>query len=99
MGPWLTQHQIECNILAMDHAEIAEIYENLPARIRDISNFAVRRDLQRMYRTCENLKREISRELVNSRTGTNHRVLDLHNKFSESVTNLDQYVTLALLSI
>lgn len=83
----------------MDYSEALQIYENLPARIREIANFRVRRDLQRMYRTCENIKREISRESVNSRTTVNHRVLDLHNKFSESVTNLDQYITLALLTL
>jgi hypothetical protein len=83
----------------MDYAEAQEIYEILPSRIRNIGDYKLRRDLLRMYRTCENLKRDISRELVNSRTGANHRVLDLYNKFSESVTNLDQYVTLALLSM
>lgn len=83
----------------MDYAEALEIYRNLPGRIRDISQYSVRRDLQRMYRTCENLKREVDRETVNTRFGSNHRLWDLHNKFVESVTSLDQYVTLALLSI
>ena len=80
--------------------DILAIYEALPQRIRDIERYSVRRDLQKMYRTCENLKREIAQESVNSRNNLyNHRLLDLYNKFTESVTNLDQYVTLALLSI
>lgn len=83
----------------MDYSEALEIYQNLPARIRDIPEYRIRRDLTRMYRTCENLRRDIARETVNSRTGTNHQVLHLCNKFSESVTNLDQYVTIALLSM
>lgn len=84
----------------MDYSDALEIYENLPARIREIKNYQVKRDLQRMYRTCENLKRDIARESVNSRhASTNHKLWDLHNKFSESVTNLDQYITLALLSM
>jgi hypothetical protein len=81
-------------------SEILEIYTNLPQRIRDIKSWTVRKDLLKMYRNCENIKREISREQVNSRNLTvNHQLLYLDNKFSESVTNLDQYVTLALLSI
>ena len=83
----------------MDYAQALETYESLPERIRSIAKFSIRKDLLRMYRNCENIKREISRESVNSRAGVNHRVLDLHNKFSESVTSLDQYVTLALLTI
>lgn len=80
--------------------DILAIYEALPQRIHDIERYSVRRDLQKMYRTCENLKREIAQESVNSRNNLhNHRLLDLYNKFTESVTNLDQYVTLALLSI
>jgi len=81
-------------------SEILEIYTNLPQRIREIGPWAVRKDLLKMYRNCENLKREIAREQVNSRNSTvNHQLLYLNNKFSDSVTNLDQYVTLALLSI
>lgn len=77
-----------------------ELYQQLPDRIRAIASYRVRRDLLKMYQHCETLKREISREQVNSRTSaTNHRLLDLHNSFKEAVTNLDQYVTLALLSI
>jgi hypothetical protein len=83
----------------MDYAEATEIYDNLPNRIRVIADYKIKRDLQRMYRNCENLKRDIARESVNTRSGTNHRVLHLHNKFSEAVTNLDQYVTLALLTM
>ena len=80
--------------------DILAIYEALPQRIRDIERYSVRRDLQKMYRTCENLKREIAQERVNSRNKmVNHRLLDLDNKFQEAVTNLDQYVTLALLTI
>ena len=81
-------------------SEILEIYTALPQRIRSINSWAVRKDLLKMYRNCENLKREIAQEQVNSRnTVVNHRLLDLYNKFSQSVTNLEQYVTLALLSI
>lgn len=81
-------------------SEILDIYDTLPQRIRGISSWAVRKDLLKMYRNCENLKRALAQEQVNSRNSTvNHRLLHLHNKFSESVTNLDQYVTLALLSI
>lgn len=84
----------------MDHYEAEEIYQNLPHRIRDIADYKVKRDLTRMYKTCENLRRDMSRESVNSRNQlNNHKLLDLRNKFSEAVTNLDQYVTLALLSI
>jgi hypothetical protein len=83
----------------MDYSEATEIYENLPARIRDIADYRVKKDLLRMYRNCENVKRDIARESVNTRSGTNHRVLHLHNKFSDAVTNLDQYVTLALLTM
>jgi hypothetical protein len=80
--------------------DILAIYEALPQRIRNIERYSVRRDLLKMYKTCENLKREIAQETVNSRNKLiSHRLLDLNNKFSESVTNLDQYVTLALLSI
>lgn len=80
--------------------DILDTYENLPARIRSMGDFHVRRDLQRMYRTCENIKRDIAREQVNCRNGRDsHALLQLRNKFTESVTNLDQYVTLALLSI
>ena len=81
-------------------SEIMEIYEALPDRIRAIAPYSVKRDLQKMYRTCENIKREAAQERVNSRNQTvSHRLLDLDNKFREAVTNLDQYVTLALLSI
>ena len=80
--------------------ELIDIYDNLPNRIRCMKDYHVRRDLQRMYRTCENIKREIAREQVNCRNGRDsHALLQLRNKFTESVTNLDQYVTLALLSI
>ena len=80
--------------------EIVAIYEALPQRIREIERYSVRRDLQKMYRTCENLRREIAQEAVNSRNNLhNHKLLGLYNKFTESVTNLDQDVTLALLSI
>lgn len=80
--------------------DILETYEQLPRRIREIERFSVRRDLLKMYKTCENLKREAAQERVNSRNQTvSHRLLDLDNKFREAVTNLDQYVTLALLSI
>lgn len=84
----------------MDHHEVEEIYQNLPLRIRVITDYKVKRDLTRMYRTCENLRRNLAIESVNSRnTLNNHKLLDLRNKFSEAVTNLDQYVTIALLSI
>lgn len=80
--------------------EIIDIYEQLPQRIASMSNSRVRIDLRRMYKNCENLKRAIAQEQVNCRNGRDsHRLLHLRNKFSESVTNLDQYVTLALLSI
>jgi len=83
----------------MDEETLA-IYDGLPERIRDIRPYTVKRDLLKMYRTCENFRREIAREQVNSRNNIqNHKLLDLNNKFRESVTNLDQYVTLALLSI
>lgn len=82
------------------HPDANELYQQLPERIRMIKPYAVRRDLLKMYRTCENLKREIAQEQVNSRNKmVNHRLLDLDNKFQEAVTNLDQYVTLALLTI
>lgn len=81
-------------------SEILELYEQLPQRIRNINPYSVRRDLLKMYRTCENLKREIAQEQVNSRhLLQNHRLWDLNNKFAESVTSLDQYVTIALLTI
>ena len=80
--------------------ELVELYRQLPNRIRTIQNYKIRRDLLRMYSTCENYYRLASSEQVSARSGrTNHRLLDLYNKFNESVTNLDQYVTLALLSI
>jgi hypothetical protein len=80
--------------------EIIDTYEQLPQRIAAMSNSRVRLDLKRMYKNCENLRRAIAQEQVNCRNGRDsHRLLDLRNKFSESVTNLDQYVTLALLSI
>jgi hypothetical protein len=80
--------------------DILETYDNLYQRIRDIADYKLRRDLQKMYKTCENLKRELSQELANSRNQVhNHRLLQLNNRFQESVTNLDQYVTLALLQI
>lgn len=80
--------------------DILVIYEQLPDRIRSMENYHIRRDLQRMYRTCENLRRDIAKEQVNCRNGRDsHALLQLRNKFTESVTNLDQYVTLALLSI
>ena len=81
-------------------SEILDIYQALPDRIRDFKNYAVKRDLMRMYKTCENLRRDIAKEQVNCRNGRDsHALLQLRNKFTESVTNLDQYVTLALLSI
>ena len=81
-------------------SEILEIYQALPDRIRAFNNFTVKRDLMRMYRTCENLRRDIAKEQVNCRNRhDSHTLLQLRNKFTESVTNLDQYVTLALLSI
>lgn len=81
-------------------SEILELYEKLPERIRSIDPYSVRKDLLKMYRNCENLKREIAQEQVNSRhLLQNHRLWDLNNKFQEAVTNLDQYVTLALLTI
>ena len=80
--------------------ELLDTYENLPARIRAMQDYKVKRDLLRMYKTCENIKRDIAREQVNCRNSKDsHRLLQLRNKFTESVTNLDQYVTLALLSI
>ena len=79
---------------------IVDTYESLPQRIREIPTWRVRKDLLRMYNNCENLRRAIAQEQVNSRNQLkSHRLLDLHNKFAESVTSLDQYVTLALLSI
>jgi hypothetical protein len=80
--------------------DVLLIYEQLPNRIREFKNYTVKRDLLRMYRNCENLRRDIAREQVNCRNGRDsHALLQLRNKFTESVTNLDQYVTLALLSI
>jgi len=80
--------------------ELLDTYENLPARIRAMQDYKVKRDLLRMYKTCENIKRDIAREQVNCRNSKDsHQLLQLRNKFTESVTNLDQYVTLALLSI
>jgi len=77
-----------------------DTYHSLPDRIRAIKPYHVKRDLLRMYTTCENFKREMAREQVNCRNGRDsHTLLQLRNKFTESVTNLDQYVTLALLSI
>lgn len=84
---------------SMDYQETVLIYQSLDTRIRQISDFRVKKDLLRMLKTCENIKRELACETVNSRAGLNHRVLDLRNKFSESVTSLDQYVTLALLTL
>ena len=80
--------------------DIINTYNDLPNRIRDIQRYPIRKDLIRMYKTCENLKRDIAREQVNCRNGRESVILlELRNKFTESVTNLDQYVTLALLSI
>ena len=83
------------------YEEALETYRGLDVRVAQIDNYAVRRDLKRMLRTCDNIFREISRENVNfQRTGRpSAHLLGLRNKFTESVTNLDQYVTLALLSI
>jgi len=83
------------------YEEALETYKGLNARVSQIDNYTVRRDLKRMLRHCDDVYREISRENVNfQRTGRpSHHLLQLHNKFTESVTNLDQYVTLALLSI
>jgi hypothetical protein len=79
--------------------EIMEIYEQLPQRIAAMSNSRVRMDLKRMYKNCENLRRAVAQEQVNCRNQRDsHRLWDLRNKFTESVTSLDQYVTLALLS-
>lgn len=83
----------------MDYQETVEIYQSLDTRIRQIADFRVKKDLLRMLKNCENIKRELACETVNSRVGLNHRVLDLRNKFSESVASLDQYVTLALLTL
>lgn len=80
--------------------DILDTYESLYGRIRDITNYKVRRDLQKMYKTCETLKRELSQEQAASRNQQHsHKLLQLRNRFEESVTNLDQYVTLALLQI
>ena len=83
------------------YEEALETYRGLDARVAQIGNYAVRRDLKRMLRHCDDVYREISRENVNfQRTGRpSQHLLQLRNKFEESVTNLDQYVTLALLSI
>ena len=83
------------------YEEALETYRDLDARITKISNWTARRDLKRMLRNCDNIAREISRENVNfHRTGRpSQHLLQLRNKFTESVTSLDQYVTLALLSI
>jgi len=82
------------------YEEALQTYRDLDARINPIDNWVVRRDLKRMLRHCDNIFREISRENVNfMRTGRpSQHLLQLHNKFEESVTRLDQYVTLALLS-
>jgi len=83
------------------YEEALETYKGLDARVSQIDNYTVRRDLKRMLRHCDDVYREISRENVNfQRTGRpSQQLLQLRNKFTESVTNLDQYVTIALLSI
>jgi len=83
------------------YEETLQIYKELDSRIIKIDNWSVKRDLKRMLRNCDNIFREISKENVNfMRTGRPSRhLLDLRNKFEESVTSLDQYVTIALLSI
>lgn len=83
------------------YEEALETYKGLDVRVAQIANWTVRRDLKRMLRHCDDVYREISRENVNfMRTGrASAHLLQLRNKFEESVTNLDQYVTLALLSI
>lgn len=83
------------------YEEALETYRELDAKIAQINNWAVKRDLKRMLRNCDNIFREISRENVNfMRTGRpSQHLLELRNKFEESVTSLDQYVTLAVLSI
>ena len=46
--------------------DILDTYESLYGRIRDITDYKVRRDLQKMYKTCETLKRELSQEQESS---------------------------------
>jgi len=83
------------------YEEALETYRDLDIKIAQIDNYMVKRDLKRMLRNCDDIYREISRENVNfMRTGRpSAHLLDLRNKFMESVTSLEQYVTLALLSI
>ena len=83
------------------YQQAIETYAELSAKIARIDNWAVKRDLKRMLYYCDNIFREISRENVNlMRTGRpSQHLLQLRDRFQESVTNLDQYVTLALLSI
>ena len=83
------------------YEQALETYRGLDIRVAQIANWTVRRDLKRMLRHCDDVYREISRENVNfQRTGRpSHYLLQLRNKFEESVTNLDQYITIALLSI
>jgi len=83
------------------YEQALQTYRDLDKRIAQINSWAVKRDLKRMLRHCDNISREISKENVNfMRTGRpSQHLLELHHKFAESVTSLDQYVTLALLSI
>ena len=83
------------------YEEALQIYKDLDIKIAQIDNYVVKRDLKRMLRNCDDIYREISKENVNfMRTGRpSQHLLQLRHKFVESVTSLDQYVTLALLSI
>lgn len=75
------------------------LHESIRLRILDIKNPVARRDLMKMWRSCDTLRTEIRKEQVSNRLRTKDSVklLDLYAKFDESVSQLDQYITLAML--
>lgn len=79
--------------------ESLHLHESIRQRISAISSGVARRDLLKMWRSCDNLRVEIRREQVANRLRTKESVklLELYAKFDEAVQQLDQYITLAML--
>lgn len=74
-------------------------YRDLEAKIRDIDNYELSKDLLKLARSCENYITEISKEQVNCRRlrHTTVKMQELADRLTECVNNLEQYILFAYL--
>lgn len=73
--------------------------EELYAQIRQVENHAAAKDLLKMARTTENIRNDISREMVECRRTkkTTKRLLELVEDYKEATRNLESNLVFALL--